>query len=82
MRRWQGGAETAGADRPADAHQHDAEADEGQRLVDAGEIAHVDQEHLEYRQHTTAAEASRTACDCRKIPAASSATPKASQTAE
>ena len=33
---------------PADAEQHDAEPDEGQRLVDAGEIRQVDEEHLEH----------------------------------
>ena len=32
----------------ADSHQHDAEADERDRLLDAGEVAHVDQEHLEH----------------------------------
>ena len=68
---------------PADTDQHDTETDERQRLVDAGEVVHVDEEHLEARSSTTtAAEAKRTACDCRKMPTASSATPKASQTAE
>ena len=50
----------------ADADQHDAEADEGQRAQHAFQLRHVEQEHLGDGDHDQRAEARRSTCDLRQ----------------